>query len=51
MHPRPDSRAIAAHVAMQQLEAMAAPSFDLGVKRRDGTMLVRESWGGVDPFS
>jgi hypothetical protein len=30
---------------MEQLEAMGAPSFDVGVKRTDGTMIVREGWG------
>lgn len=40
----PDSRVIAARVAMDQLEAMAAPAFDIGVKRIDGTMLLREGW-------
>src|SRR6201996_8341620 len=40
-----DSRLAAAHTAMDQLEAMAAPAFDIGVKRNDGTMLLREGWG------
>jgi hypothetical protein len=40
-----DSRTIAARVAMDQLEAMGAAAFDIGVKRIDGTMLLREGWG------
>jgi hypothetical protein len=40
-----DSRVIAARVAMDQLEAMGAVAFDIGVKRFDGTMLLREGWG------
>ena len=40
-----DSRVVAARVAMDQLEAMGAPSFDVGVKRFDGTMILREGWG------
>jgi len=40
-----DSRVIAARVAMAQLEAMGAAAFDIGVKRFDGTMLLREGWG------
>ncbi len=30
---------------MDQLEAMGAAVFDIGVKRIDGTMLLREGWG------
>ena len=30
---------------MDQLEAMGAAAFDIGVKRIDGTMLLREGWG------
>jgi hypothetical protein len=37
-----DSRVIAARVAMDQLEAMDVAAFDIGVKRTDGTMLLRE---------
>jgi hypothetical protein len=40
-----DSRLAAAHTAMDQLQAMAAPAFDIGVKRSDGAMLLREGWG------
>src|SRR5271165_3021168 len=40
-----DSRVVAARVAMDQLEAMGAACFDIGVKRSDGTMIVREGWG------
>ena len=40
-----DSRVVAARVAMDQLEAMGATSFDVGVKRFDGTMILREGWG------
>jgi hypothetical protein len=36
---------VAARVAMDQLEAMGATSFDVGVKRFDGTMILREGWG------
>ena len=45
MQAQRDSRVIAARVAMDQLEAMGAPAFDIGVKRFDGTMLLREGWG------
>ena len=45
MEPSRDSRIIAARVAMDQLEAMGAAAFDIGVKRVDGTMLLREGWG------
>jgi hypothetical protein len=40
-----DSRVVAARVAMDQLEAMGATGFDVGVKRFDGTMILREGWG------
>ena len=40
-----DSRVVAARVAMDQLEALGAELFDIGVKRNDGTMLLREGWG------
>jgi hypothetical protein len=40
-----DSRVVAARVAMDQLEALGAECFDIGVKRFDGTMLLREGWG------
>src|SRR5271167_42997 len=40
-----DSRVVAARVAMDQLEALGAELFDIGVKRIDGTMLLREGWG------
>jgi hypothetical protein len=30
---------------MAQLDAMGAAAFDVGVKRRDGAMLLREGWG------
>ena len=45
MQPKPDSRVVAARVAMDQLEAMGAECFDIGVKRIDGTMILREGWG------
>ena len=45
MDQQRDSRVIAARVAMDQLEAMGAAAFDIGVKRFDGTMLLREGWG------
>jgi hypothetical protein len=45
MEAQRDSRIIAARVAMDQLEALGAPAFDIGVKRCDGTMLLREGWG------
>jgi hypothetical protein len=40
-----DSRVVAARVAMDQLDALGAELFDIGVKRNDGTMLLREGWG------
>jgi hypothetical protein len=45
MQPNPDSRIVAARVAMDQLEALGAECFDIGVKRLDGTMILREGWG------
>src|ERR1700689_96102 len=45
MQPIPDSRVVAARVAMDQLEALGAECFDIGVKRVDGTMVLREGWG------
>src|SRR5580658_4459293 len=45
MEAQRDSRIVAARVAMDQLEAMGAAAFDIGVKRTDGTMLLREGWG------
>ena len=45
MQPNPDSRVVAARVAMDQLEALGADFFDIGVKRTDGTMILREGWG------
>jgi hypothetical protein len=45
MEPSHDGRIIAARVAIDQLEAMGAAAFDIGVKRTDGTMLLREGWG------
>jgi hypothetical protein len=39
-----DSRIVAAWVAMDQLEALGAACFDIGVKRTDGAMLLREGW-------
>jgi hypothetical protein len=38
-----DSRVVAARVAMDQLDALGAELFDIGVKRTDGTMLLREA--------
>ena len=40
-----DSRVVATRVAMDQLQALGAERFDIGVKRTDGTMIVREGWG------
>jgi hypothetical protein len=45
MQPKPDSRVVAARVAMDQLEALGAGPFDIGVKRINGTMVLREGWG------
>src|SRR5271154_6444168 len=45
MQANPDSRVVAARVAMDQLEALGAELFDIGVKRIDGTMVLREGWG------
>ena len=45
MQAQRDSRIVAARVAMDQLEALGAPAFDIGVKRFDGAMLLREGWG------
>src|SRR5271168_4987037 len=45
MQPISDSRVVAARVAMDQLEALGAECFDIGVKRVDGTMVLREGWG------
>ena len=45
MEAKRDSRVVAARVAMDQLEAMGAERFDIGVKRTDGTMILREGWG------
>ncbi len=45
MEPNRDSRVVAAQVAMDQLEAMGCERFDIGVKRIDGAMILREGWG------
>jgi hypothetical protein len=45
MEPKRDSRVITAQVAMDQLEAMGCERFDIGVKRIDGAMILREGWG------
>jgi len=45
MEAKQDSRTVAARVAMDQLEALGAERFDVGVKRSDGTMILREGWG------
>lgn len=45
MEAKQDSRVIAARVAMDQLKALDADRFDIGVKRTSGTMILRESWG------
>src|SRR3984893_14658793 len=45
MEPKPDSRVVAARVAMDQLEALGVGPFDIGVKRINGTMVLREGWG------
>jgi RepB DNA-primase from phage plasmid len=42
---KPNSRTVAARVAMDQLIALGADCFDIGVKRVDGTMILREGWG------
>jgi len=42
MQPNPDSRIVAARVAMDQLEVLDADRFDIGVKQFDGTMILRE---------
>lgn len=45
MEAKRDSRVVAARVAMHQLEALGAKLFDIGVKRTNGTMILREGWG------
>ena len=35
---------------MDQLEALGAERFDIGVKRIDGTMILREGWGAKQVF-
>jgi RepB DNA-primase from phage plasmid len=45
MEMKRDSRVVAAQVAMDQLEAMGCERFDIGVKRTDGAMILREGWG------
>jgi hypothetical protein len=40
---RDSRRVIAAGVALDQLEAMGAAAFDIGVKRSDGIMLLQEA--------
>jgi len=45
MEAKLDSRVVAARVAMDQLGALGAERFDIGVKRTDGTMILREGWG------
>src|SRR5271170_5285528 len=45
METSQDSRVVAARVAMDQLDALGADLFDIGVERFDGTMLLREGWG------
>src|SRR5436309_4204688 len=44
MHTPADSRTIAARVAMDHLEALGCSRFDVGVRRIDGKMLLREGW-------
>src|SRR5690242_9907572 len=39
-----DRWTITARVAMDHLEAVGCPRFDIGVKRPDGKMLLRERW-------
>ena len=46
MEHKRDSRVVAARVAMDQLAAMGCERFDIGVKRSDGAMILREGWGG-----
>ena len=45
MEPKRDSRVIAAQIATDQLEAMGCERFDIGVKRVDDAMILREGWG------
>jgi hypothetical protein len=45
MQTKRDSRVVAARVAMDQLDALGTQCFDIGVKRTDGTMILREGWG------
>jgi len=45
MKPNRDSRAVVAQVAMDQLEATGCERFDIGIKRIDGVMILREGWG------
>jgi hypothetical protein len=45
MELKRDSRVVAARVAMDQLDALGVGSFDIGVKRVDGIMILREGWG------
>ena len=45
MVPQRDSRVVAAQIAVDQLEAMGCQRFDIGVKRIDGAMILREGWG------
>ena len=40
-----DPRLVTAKVALAQLEAMGCERFDIGVKRSEGTMQLREGWG------
>jgi hypothetical protein len=42
MELKRDSRVIAARVATDQLQALGLESFDIGVKRVDGTMILRK---------
>jgi hypothetical protein len=40
-----DPRVLTAKVTLTQLEAMGCERFDIGVKRSEGTMQLREGWG------
>jgi hypothetical protein len=44
MESKRNSRVVAARLALDQLEALGTERFDIGVKRTDGTMILREGW-------
>ena len=45
MDTNSDPRVLTAKVTLAQLEAMGCERFDIGVKRSEGTMQLREGWG------